>query len=280
MTNEKFNYKQNEDTIEFWAAKALSKPLLSKVEVIEIAKIIQSTPEGTAKYNKYVNKLVEHNLRLVMKYVHNYIQKNTKLNWNSPEIVDYFQAATFGLIKAAKKFDPQKGYEFSTYACHWMRNCVGRHHMRQSTCIYMPEDACRRVFFFKKHGKPMNEKNGKPRSLEATTQLVERFEFARNWVSLNIKVNNNDTELMSMLESPSIEPGKDVNSFPESINVTLLAAGLSDQQIFILESLYVNDHLPCQIMESLACSRDRYDYLKSQAFKKIKPFLKKHRYTD
>ena len=79
--------------------------------------------------------LVECNLRLVQKVVNVYIRNGLGSQYNAG---DMMQDGTMSLIKAAEKFDPTKGFRFSTYAMFWVRSSVKRSQLRQSTRIAVP----------------------------------------------------------------------------------------------------------------------------------------------
>ena len=76
--------------------------------------------------------------------------------WGSSETLDYLQVGTMGLFKAAEKYDPSRGYAFSTYATHWIRSHVGRYNMKASSPFKISEEACRHVYYYEKHGKMNN----------------------------------------------------------------------------------------------------------------------------
>ena len=132
------NGKRPDSTISKWLDNAGRYPLLATDAVLEIAKCIQELPEGDPTRTRLINKLVKHNLRLVTRFVKSFM-KTSHQKWGSPETVDYLQVGAMGLMRAAEKYDPRKGYAFSTYANHWIRSAVSRYNMKTLTPVHVSE---------------------------------------------------------------------------------------------------------------------------------------------
>lgn len=147
------------DPITAWLNNAARYPLLSKEETLELAREIQAAEEGSKERQQLINKLCQHNLRLVAKYTRAYMGGNhRKLAWGSEETLDLLQEGYFGLRRAANKFDPSRGYTFATYANAWVRQAVGKYHVDKLSLIRVPESSAREIFYYDTHGKPRNEK--------------------------------------------------------------------------------------------------------------------------
>ena len=73
-------------------------------------------------------------------------------------MADYLQQGYFGLRRAAEKFDPERGYTFSTYAAAWIRQALGRYHVENISMVRVPESSAREIFYYDNHGKPRNGK--------------------------------------------------------------------------------------------------------------------------
>lgn len=122
-------------------------PLLTQTQEIELSRQVQAmlaiTTETPTKAeqriikrgNKARDKLINCNLRLVVHVAKNYLKR---LNGNSMELVDLVQEGSFGLHRAAEKFDPSRGYKFSTYAYWWIRQSIGRAIDTQEKIIRLP----------------------------------------------------------------------------------------------------------------------------------------------
>jgi len=102
--------------------------LLTREEEVELAK---RSLKGDARAR---NELIQKNLRLAVSVAKKMHRKGTDLE-------DLIQEANIGLMKAVEKFDPTKGFRFSTYAHWWIRQAVGRHIQMHSRSIRIPSHA-------------------------------------------------------------------------------------------------------------------------------------------
>lgn len=128
------------DSVTHWCDGAGRHPLLTPPEELHLGRLIrawQDHPDGPADAPAAVqrrglrarNRMVQANLRLVANVA------NRKDRTGPPE--DYLQAGALGLVRAAEKFDPEKGYKFSTYAYWWILQAMGYLAERQ-TLVYVP----------------------------------------------------------------------------------------------------------------------------------------------
>jgi RNA polymerase primary sigma factor len=100
-------------------------PLLSFEEALELSKRVQGGDEDARR------KLVEANLRLVVKIARTYVSGDVSL-------MDIIQEGNLGLIRAAEKYDHSKNIRFSTYACWWIRQSISRYIVNKQRVIRLP----------------------------------------------------------------------------------------------------------------------------------------------
>jgi RNA polymerase nonessential primary-like sigma factor len=99
---------------------------------INMAAIVQAIEEGL----EAKNKLVTSNLRMVQSVVNTYIRNGLSSQYNAGDLM---QEGIMALIRAAEKFEPDRGWKFSTYAMYWVRASVKRSQMYQSRIIPVPQ---------------------------------------------------------------------------------------------------------------------------------------------
>ena len=149
------------DPIQAWLNAAGRFPLLPKSEMIRLAKKRDALEPGSRAYIKVVNKICEHNLRLVPNVVRKYINKRMGFTMGSEVVSDLLQQGYIGLRRAAEKYDATRGFGFSTYAYPWIYQAFTRWHNSHDRAIYVPEGTMTEVLYRKRHGKPSKSRGAK-----------------------------------------------------------------------------------------------------------------------
>ena len=149
------------DPVQSWLNAAGRFPLLPKSEMIRLAKKRDTLEPGSKAYIKVINKICEHNLRLVPNVVRTYLSKRVGYDMSSAVTCDLLQQGYIGLRRAAEKFDGTRGFTFSTYANGWISQAISRWHNTHDRAIYIPENSMCELLYRRRHGKPSKSKNGR-----------------------------------------------------------------------------------------------------------------------
>jgi RNA polymerase sigma factor (sigma-70 family) len=238
-----------------WMNGAGRYPLLPAGKVLNIAKQIQSLPEDSPKRIKLVNTLVNHNLRLVIRFVRTFMLSSHN-SWGGPETCDYLQAGALGLHRAAQLFDPERGYSFSTYANHWIRSMVSRHNMRNMSIVSVSESVSRQIVFWKRNGYMKAKSDSRVMNAQETGAIVRRAQTAYGCLSLDRPLDNGETASQTLLDHlADTTEHHDLMEFGKSLDEAFAEAGISPLGKEILISTTIYDETLGSVASRLGLSR-------------------------
>ena len=117
--------EKNLDVTRLYLNEIGFSPLLSAEEEVHFSRMVQRGEEAGRQ------RMIESNLRLVVKISRAYLNRGLAL-------LDLIEEGNLGLIRAVEKFDPERGFRFSTYATWWIRQSIERAIMNQTRVIRQP----------------------------------------------------------------------------------------------------------------------------------------------
>lgn len=269
-----------EEILPSYLSRLTQVPLLTIEEEISLT---SAAKEGDQDARK---KLIEANMRLVINIAKGYKSRSIPLE-------DLIQEGAIGLMQAAERFDPNRGFRFSTYATHWIRQAIGRAIDNKSKSIRLPAHVSQSIRKIERErARHMRETGVEPTSEQLALvmgitekKLVLIVASAQELLSLDNPVGDSGSTTLGSLIRDRGEYDPEDKAISEAVIEELkrVLSELNEREQQVMELRFRMDGVemqPDEIAAELKISRERVRQIETQAIRKLRIIAKNKRLRD
>jgi RNA polymerase nonessential primary-like sigma factor len=249
---------------------------LTPEEEVYFARLARKGEESGRK------RMIESNLRLVVKIARRYVNSGLTL-------LDLIEEGNLGLIRAVEKFDPERGFRFSTYATWWIRQTIERAIMNQTRTIRLPIHVVKELNLYLRAARELTQKLDHEPSAEEIAQMVDKpVADVKRMLGLNERVASMDTPIgsggeKSLLDTVADEGATDPADQLQDNNMRSCVEKwidlLSDKQQEVLSRRFGLRGYPISTLEEvgqeIGLTRERVRQIQVEALRRLREILEK-----
>jgi RNA polymerase nonessential primary-like sigma factor len=271
------DYTRALDATQLYLNEIGFSPLLTPEEEVHFARLAQRGDPAGRK------RMIESNLRLVVKIARRYVNRGLSL-------LDLIEEGNLGLIRAVEKFDPERGFRFSTYATWWIRQTIERAIMNQTRTIRLPIHVVKELNVYLRAARELTQKLDHEPSPEEIANLLEKpVEEVKRMLGLNERVTSVDvslgpdsdkTLLDTLTDDRPIDPCELLQDDDLSQSIDQWLSELTDKQREVVVRRFgLRGHESCTLEEvgqEIGLTRERVRQIQVEALKRLREILEKN----
>ena len=269
------------DATSLYLSEIGASPLLTAEEEVKYARLAQKGDETARR------KMIVCNLRLVVKISRRYLNRGLAL-------LDLVEEGNLGLIRAVEKFDPERGFRFSTYATWWIRQTIERGIMNQTRTIRLPIHVVKEINAYLRKSRELAQSlDHEPSAEEVAEALNVDVQDVKRLMGLNERTpsmdvaygKDSDRPLVDMVADENVDdPSELLQSDAVNGHLDEWLNQLNDKQRSVIErrfGLHGFDNATLeQVAGELGVTRERVRQIQMDALKRLRHILENDGYTS
>ncbi len=263
------------EALKIYLKEVKTTPLLTAVQEIDLGKKVQKGDEKARK------AMIRANLRLVINIAKRYMYLGIPF-------LDLVEEGNLGLMRAVDKFNPTKGFRFSTYAAWWIRQSITRSISEQGKMVRVPVYMSELISKWKKTKESLSQKN---KLVPSDEQIAKKLKLSKDkveqvnyWLSTSTSSldapigDEEDSQVMDLLVNEnSVSPDHEVTRTMERERVEGLLEMMSDREREVLDLRFGlasgKPQTLAEVAKKQGVSRERIRQIQEDALSKLKKYV-------
>lgn len=275
-------FEEHEDGIPGYLARLTQTRLLSAEEEADLTRAVQNGDRNARQ------RLIEANMRLVINIAKSYRNKAVPLE-------DLIQEGAIGLMQASERFDPDKGFRFSTYATHWIRQAIGRAIDNKSKAIRLPAHISQSLRRIEREKARMQRELGHEPTSDQLAQslgisskkLLTILQSSQELLSLDVTLSEGSNVTLGGMVKDDANADPEANLCNQEVVIELqrIMSELNERERHVMRLRYRLDGtaesmLQDEIAKEMQLSRERVRQIELQAIKKLRALAQRRRLRE